>query len=52
MQNKEEMYTITNKGLLFIAFYESLQGLLPEDKLSMTLWDKFFNRFIELGGKL
>jgi hypothetical protein len=52
MINDEKTYIVSNKGLLLMAFYESLQKLLPEKELSMELWTKFFNRFIELGGKI
>lgn len=52
-QNQEKVYyQISNKGNLFIAFYETLKDKLSEEELSMELWNKFFNRFEELGGKI
>lgn len=52
MCKSEETYVITNKGYLFLAFYEVLENKLPKEELSMELWNKFFNRFEELGGKI
>lgn len=52
MDKEEEYYTITDKGRLFLAFYAALEDKLSEEELSMELWNKFYNRFEELGGKL
>ena len=52
MCNENDVVMITNKGILLVAFYETLQEILPEEQLTMELWDKFLNRFIELGGQI
>ena len=46
------VYAVTNKGILLVSFYETLQEILPEEQLTMELWDKFLSRFIELGGQI
>ena len=50
--HEEGFYEVSNKGYLFMAFYETLEDKLLKEDLSMDLWHKFFNRFEELGGKI
>ena len=49
---EEGFYEVSNKGYLFMAFYDALKDKLPKEELSMDLWHKFFERFKELGGKI
>ena len=51
MEYKDDaIVQITNKGKLFIAFYEALENKVTEEELNMELWHKFWNRYCELGG--
>lgn len=49
--NEEVLLQLTEKGILYIAFYEALMDKLPQEELSMDLWNKFWNRYVELVGK-
>ena len=49
--NNNVSLQITDKGRLFIAFYEALENKLSKEELNMELWNKFWDRYCELGGE-